>query len=457
MGLREVAIVAEAVAALIGAVTTNHIPATVTVSSLPTVPRIPHPTPVLLPSQAMPNLRSILGTRSTASTMRRKAHRTPPYLSTTTTRIMPLSCININLHTELNLPTKQPLSRPTSRPQFGGDKNRSRNHNQSKGQTAQTAQTTQTPPIQHQKPDAASAGKKKKRKTNTLGLTPGDESDEDDENEEERLNEMYGAEAPNPQTSSEIAAWIAERRARYPTKSRVEAKKAALKAQNGDANQERSSLELKAEKLRKQLEKVESSIKRKREQQDEGDEMRDLDLGSPSSSNAGSDDEKPESMSSRPQPSNVPPPLKKADPTKHCKYYSTGGTCGKRGKCRFVHDPAVREAALRERELNGGRMTLQQRLILNDKDQEDLAIVETLKYLQDKGILPKKTAGAPASDKSSETATAPQSELPARPAEEGSSNGLPPIPPSSSSADDHTTKYAGWNLSGFGNTGVSSN
>jgi hypothetical protein len=113
MGLREVAIVAEAVAALIGAVTTNHIPATVTVSSLPTVPRIPHPTPVLLPSQAMPNLRSILGTRSTASTMRRKAHRTPPYLSTTTTRIMPLSCININLHTELNLPTKQPLSRPT--------------------------------------------------------------------------------------------------------------------------------------------------------------------------------------------------------------------------------------------------------------------------------------------------------------------------------------------------------
>ncbi|AEO65370.1 uncharacterized protein THITE_2112291 [Thermothielavioides terrestris NRRL 8126] len=343
-----------------------------------------------------------------------------------------------------------------SRPQFGGDKNRSRNHNQSKGQTAQTAQTTQTPPIQHQKPDAASAGKKKKRKTNTLGLTPGDESDEDDENEEERLNEMYGAEAPNPQTSSEIAAWIAERRARYPTKSRVEAKKAALKAQNGDANQERSSLELKAEKLRKQLEKVESSIKRKREQQDEGDEMRDLDLGSPSSSNAGSDDEKPESMSSRPQPSNVPPPLKKADPTKHCKYYSTGGTCGKRGKCRFVHDPAVREAALRERELNGGRMTLQQRLILNDKDQEDLAIVETLKYLQDKGILPKKTAGAPASDKSSETATAPQSELPARPAEEGSSNGLPPIPPSSSSADDHTTKYAGWNLSGFGNTGVSS-
>jgi hypothetical protein len=80
--------------------------------------------------------------------------------------------------------------RDNSRPRghFGGDKNRNRAQN--KGPTAQT------PPTQHQKPDAASAGKKKKRKTNTLGLTPGDESDEDDENEEERLNEMYGAEAP---------------------------------------------------------------------------------------------------------------------------------------------------------------------------------------------------------------------------------------------------------------------
>jgi len=74
------------------------------------------------------------------------------------------------------------------RPQFGGDKNRNRNHNK--------GSNVQTPPTHHQKPDAASAGKKKKRKTNTLGLTPGDESDEDDENEEERLNEMYGADAP---------------------------------------------------------------------------------------------------------------------------------------------------------------------------------------------------------------------------------------------------------------------
>lgn len=227
------------------------------------------------------------------------------------------------------------------------------------------------------------------------------------------------------------------------------------KAQNADASQDRSSsLEQKAEKLRKQLEKVESSIKRKREQQDEGDDMRDLDLSSSPSSDSKSDDEKPEVMSTRQESNFIPPPPKKADPTKHCKYYSTGGTCGKRGKCRFVHDSAVREAALREREMNGGRMTLQQRLTLNDKEQEDLTIVETLKVLQDKGILPKKTSGASAPNGQSGPDPGSQSQLPPNPAKEEPSNGLPPVPPPSVTSNDQTSKYSGWNLSGFGNTGV---
>lgn len=255
----------------------------------------------------------------------------------------------------------------------------------------------------------------------------------------------------SPKSSSDIAAWIAERRSRFPTKSRIEARKAAAKAQNGDAHQSKgNALEQKAEKLRKQLEKVESSIKRKREQQDEGDDMRDLDLSSPSS-DVKSDDEKPEVMSTRQEPSNVPPPPRKADPTKHCKYFSTGGTCGKRGKCRFVHDPAVREAALKEREMNGGRITLQQRITLNDKDQEDLAIVETLKYLQDKGVITKK---AEASDEQPEENTAADADVPAVPVNGGSGNGLPPIPPPIVASDNNATKYPGWNLSGFGNTGV---
>lgn len=72
------------------------------------------------------------------------------------------------------------------RAQYGGGKDRNRNQ---KGNMAQT------PPAYHQKPDAASTGKKKKRKTNTLGLTPGDDSDDCEENEEE-LDELYGADAP---------------------------------------------------------------------------------------------------------------------------------------------------------------------------------------------------------------------------------------------------------------------
>ncbi|KAJ9137913.1 Zinc finger transcription factor [Pleurostoma richardsiae] len=343
-----------------------------------------------------------------------------------------------------------------SRPQFGGDKIR---HNKKSGGPPSTPNT------QYQKPDAASAGKKKKRKTNTLGLTPGDDSDDDDADEEAKLTEMIGADAPQVQ---DIAAWVAERRRNFPTQSHVKAKMAAVAAQTGDKVREEDLREAqnsalakqqqKADKLRRQLEKVESSIKRKREQQDEGDEMRDVTASSSTSSSSKSDDEKPEAMSvKQEQQPYLPPPAKKADPTKHCKYYSTGGTCGKKGKCRFVHDPAVREAALKEREMNGGRMTLQQRLILNDKDQEDLTIVKTLQYLKEKGLMRDDTHtpraapnnGQPSSDLTTQLSAVPKSHLPPPPI-----NGLPAQPPMSAVSNTPTVRYQGWNLSGFGNTGV---
>lgn len=207
----------------------------------------------------------------------------------------------------------------------------------------------------------------------------------------------------------------------------------------------------KADKLRRELEKVESSLKRKREQQDAGDEMREVGPGSSVSSPSGkSEDDKPETMSTKPDPNaNLPPPPKKADPTKHCKYYSTGGTCGKKGKCRFVHDPEVREAALKEREMNGGRMTLQQRLALNDKDQEDLTIVKTLAYLKEKGLMKGKPKTPNGNVTNGHTTTlVTKSSLPPPPA-----SGLPPQPPPSV-VSPPTVRYQGWNLSGFGNTGV---
>ena len=188
-----------------------------------------------------------------------------------------------------------------------------------------------------------------------------------------------------------------------------------------------------------------------------------------SSGDESNEDEKPEVMSTK-QAHNPPASDKKAAQTKHCKYFSTGGNCGKRGKCRFVHDPAVREAALKERERNGGRMTLQQRLILNDKEQEDLTIVRTLKYLQDRGLMiggkendddappgvfgasdaAGTTAGALTEpDMESKSTPVSNSTLPPTPIKTNT-HGLPPIPPPSVNANNlSASKYAGWNLSGF--------
>ncbi|KAJ1307915.1 hypothetical protein OPQ81_001992 [Rhizoctonia solani] len=273
--------------------------------------------------------------------------------------------------------------------------------------------------------------RKKKRKTNTLGLTPGDESD-DDLDEEAKLSELIGADAPEP---SDIAAWIAERKRNFPTKSRVKAKLAVEK--EGETKDERAlALEKeqqRADKLRRELEKVESSLKRKREQQDAGDEMRDVAASSSMSPSVKSENEKPEAMSTKPDPNaNLPPPPKKADPTKHCKYYSTGGTCGKKGKCRFVHDA-------------------EQRLALNDKDQQDMTIVKAIKYLQEKGLM--ESRSKPANNgvtNGHSTALITKSSLPPPPA-----SGLPPQPPPSV-VSPPTVRYQGWNLSGFGNTGVQS-
>lgn len=108
---------------------------------------------------------------------------------------------------------------------------------------------------------------------------------------------------------------------------------------------------------------------------------------SPSSSS--SDDDPPEALSTKKTTSFLPPPpITRADPTAHCKYYSTGGVCGKKGKCRFVHDPEIRERALQDQAANGGRITLKQRLLRNEKEIEDLAIIQSIVSLRGIGKMP---------------------------------------------------------------------
>lgn len=305
--------------------------------------------------------------------------------------------------------------------------------------------------IDTQKPGAdAKSGekkkKKKKRKTNTLGLTPGadehQESEEEDDADEEAKLAASGLDynGPVPEMPADLAAWIEERKKKWPTKARREEKEAEL-AKQRQARAEQSAKDrakskealgssvdrklekqrLKAEKLRKQLERAEQKVqeaqakagmKRKRNANDIGDEgdttmvegdavdqvianatagasLSDSDSSSSTefTSATDSEDEAPQRISSkRAAPAQVLPP-KKNILQRHCKYYSTGGTCGKKGKCRFIHDDAVRAAAIREKEANGGRMTLAQRLIQNDKEKDDLMVLKSIKFLMENGVL----------------------------------------------------------------------
>lgn len=277
-----------------------------------------------------------------------------------------------------------------------------------------------------------------------------------------------------------LSEWLEQRRKNYPTKARIEAKLAAEKAQKAEKNEEKAQARLekqqqRAERLRKELAKVESSIKRKREQQDEGDEMRSYDDDSSSDTfdDGKSDDEKPETLSSRPKSGGansstatpkkpLPPPPTKADPSRHCKYYSTGGTCGKKGKCRFVHDEQVRNQALAERARNGGRMTIKQRLILNDQDQEDLAVLKAIQHLKELGRLdsgdsksespePVSTSGAKDAGSSADVKKEQRpATLPAKPQISLPSH-VPPPSSSAKNANNGTARYQGWNLNGYGN------
>lgn len=221
---------------------------------------------------------------------------------------------------------------------------------------------------------------------------------------------------------TDLEEWLAERRSKFPTKARREAAAEELRQrreQERDARQRNkpdkpmkkeegeTKLEMqqrKAEKLRRELEKAERKIqesmmggsKRKRENGDEGDDARGQvsDEDSDGSSDSGSEDSKPEAVSSRQHAPYRTSQQSKAQLQRHCKYFSTGGTCGKKGKCRFVHDQEVRNQALRDKEANGGKMTLAQRLILNDTAKDDLTILKSIKYLKEKGLMSEQLTGA---------------------------------------------------------------
>lgn len=308
-----------------------------------------------------------------------------------------------------------------------GDFNQSQSRNRNESRYHQNGGQKSSSDSYQKSVTADSTGKKKKkRKTNTLGLTPNDiehedsDDDVDDVDEEARLVTLLGPDTP--QLPTDLKIWLAERKKKFPTKAVREAAAEQLRLRRAQAyegkikkeevkikkeeGEEKFSKKIegetklekqqrKAEKLRLELEKAERKIqeeisgsKRKRGNGDEGDadcgQVSDNDSDSSASSDS---DDKPEKLSSHTS-SLVRNPPPKAQLQRHCKYFSTGGTCGKKGKCRFVHDQEVRNQALRDKEANGGKMTLAQRLILNDTAKDDLTILKSIKYLKEKGLMP---------------------------------------------------------------------
>ncbi|KAJ5430928.1 Zinc finger CCCH-type [Penicillium cf. griseofulvum] len=141
-------------------------------------------------------------------------------------------------------------------------------------------------PLPSKPPPAADSttnrkAKKRKRKHNQLGLTPHTEEhesseEEADEDEESKLAQSGGDAAPlqvsykgktsTLQTPSDIAAWIAERRKKFPTQARVEEKKKSM--EEAKAAREATRLQKQKEQQEKRKEHIQKQNERKAETAD---------------------------------------------------------------------------------------------------------------------------------------------------------------------------------------------
>ena len=125
--------------------------------------------------------------------------------------------------------------------------------------------------------DATRKPKKRKRKHNQLGLTPKTEEHESSEEEEDvdeesklaqtgtgaaPLQFTYRGETAKLQSPSDIAAWIAERRKKFPTQARVDEKKKALEEAKAarDAAREAARQEKEKEKEKAKQKQVEHKL-----------------------------------------------------------------------------------------------------------------------------------------------------------------------------------------------------
>ncbi|PWY71448.1 hypothetical protein BO70DRAFT_365171 [Aspergillus heteromorphus CBS 117.55] len=125
--------------------------------------------------------------------------------------------------------------------------------------------------------DAARKPKKKKRKHNQLGLTPKTEDhessdEEDDADEESRLAAgSAGASAPlqftyrgrtaTLKSPEEIAAWIEERKKRYPTQARIDEKKKAME----EAKKARQEVQRQRDQRQKEMKQAQKDARNRKD------------------------------------------------------------------------------------------------------------------------------------------------------------------------------------------------
>lgn len=134
---------------------------------------------------------------------------------------------------------------------------------------------------------------------------------------------------------------------------------------------------------------------------------------------------------------------------------------------------------MKEREANDGRMTIQQRLTLNDKEQEDLTVLQSIQYLREKGVMKsvpvshaKENKVVEAKDRqrsmdvemedpkpapTSSLLPAPPASLPDPPVKRGAGSARrnpPPsvIPTANSVSGQGLEHYQGWLLQPYGST-----
>ncbi|KAF3482107.1 uncharacterized protein GIQ15_04866 [Arthroderma uncinatum] len=234
-------------------------------------------------------------------------------------------------------------------------------------------------------PPTSSSRPRKQRKHNQLGLTPkteeheSSEEDVDADVDEEvklagsvtgELRFSYRGRTSTLGSTAEVAAWIEERKRRFPTRERVETKKEEEKREKDKREekrqQEREEERKKKEEKRAERELARAKVDRLREKLARQERKLAQAEDYTSSSGSDSDSDGPEQASSRRQrPDRVPQPV----------------------RATSRDNPAKERDTPREKDREKGKKRLLQRLLLGQREEEDRRVTQAILSLGAAGLL----------------------------------------------------------------------